>query len=281
MRYIDLTRLTIPPTKLAALRQAFCEIKDLPPDERRKAISERAAVWQVLKDDLADYGNNKCWYCESIQERSDNVVDHFRPKNAVRDCKGHEGYWWIAFDWHNYRYACTFCNSRRHDDETDETGGKWDYFPVIDESKRCFCPNDDLTLEEPQLLDPVRPRDPKLLWFEETGKVIERYTEVEDQRRFQRAKTSISLYNLNHSRLRERRQILFNDILELVRHADRIYKRLSLNGDDKSVEDGFDYVIGKLLAMTRESAEYSAAARAYLKGLRDSSRPWLDELLDE
>jgi uncharacterized protein (TIGR02646 family) len=281
MRFIDLSKLTIAPEKLKALQEAFCEVKDLPPAERNKAISARASVWQALKDDLAAYSRKKCWYCESIQVRSDDAVDHFRPKNAVRGCIGHNGYWWLAFDWRNYRYACTFCNSRRHDDETDETGGKGDYFPLVNEECRVYDPGSDIDLEEPALLDPVRPRDPKALWFDETGRVVERFSTSEDLRRHKKAETSISLYNLNHSWLRERRQILFNDISEAIRRADRAFRRLR-SGDDKDTEDRFDEIMGKLLSMTREGAEYSAAARAYLRGFRNSElRPWLDELLEE
>ena len=259
MRFIDLTKLAVPAEKLRALQKAMCEVENLPPEERSKEINTRESVWQNLKDNLADYSDDKCWYCESIQSRSDNAVDHFRPKNAVRKCPGHDGYWWLAFDWHNYRYVCTFCNSRRHDDETDQTGGKWDYFPLIDENQRVYDRSGDIEHEDPCLLNPTRPSDPMLLWFDQTGEAVERYSEIQDRRRFQKARQSIELYHLNHHNIREKRQILYNEVSSLVRQADRHYARLISNSEGKLSEDNFNDVVGKLIGMIRHKAEYSAA----------------------
>src|SRR6266496_5376859 len=91
--------------------------------DRPAVIQKHAHVWAALRSHLKTL-SKKCWYCESLELRSDQPVDHFRPKGAVRGTKAASGYWWLAFDWKNYRLSCTFCNSRRVDVEGGTEGGK-------------------------------------------------------------------------------------------------------------------------------------------------------------
>src|SRR5207248_877805 len=109
----------------------------------------------------------------------DKHVDHFRPKNSLskEDSPNHPGYWWLAFCLANYRYSCTFCNSRRTDSASGSAGGKGDRFPIRDEAKRCQSQTDPLIREEPALLDPTVPGDPLLLWFDQDGTARATYSE--------------------------------------------------------------------------------------------------------
>lgn len=72
-------------------------------------VSKCQAIWSDVKDRLKKVSNGKCWYCESRQERSDNAVDHYRPKSV---------YPWLAYELSNFRYACTYCNSIRRNQQT-------------------------------------------------------------------------------------------------------------------------------------------------------------------
>ena len=57
-------------------------------------INKRSKIWRDLKNALADLSHDKCWYCEVKQERSDNAVDHFRPKiqlYLLQLCKNKSG----------------------------------------------------------------------------------------------------------------------------------------------------------------------------------------------
>lgn len=101
--------------------------------ERKTIIAEHEGLWRQLKVKLAAAAYEKCWYCETFSYRSDNAVDHFRPKSRVYEEKTHPGYWWLAFSPDNYRFACTYCNSRRHD-VGGTSGGKHDHFPLADGS---------------------------------------------------------------------------------------------------------------------------------------------------
>ena len=115
------------------------EIEKLIRKVRAKAINAKSNVWAEAKKAFQNIIGCKCWYCEMEATRFDQPVDHFRPKNSVAECDGkHDGYWWLAFDWKNYRLACTFCNSLRRSEDT--VGGKQDRFPLIDPSKRAWGP---------------------------------------------------------------------------------------------------------------------------------------------
>ena len=115
MKYIDSTEIQekLPDGWEEKAKEAYETVLALSPEERSGAINRFSHLWTQLKDVLQSHFHGKCWYCEAIQERSDNAVDHFRPKNKVFECPKHGGYWWLAFKWLNYRYSCTFCNSRR------------------------------------------------------------------------------------------------------------------------------------------------------------------------
>ena len=170
MRYIDISKLRASITAewaatAAALTGELSRAADK--DERKNILNRPASAdaWRDLKVYLEQISSNKCWYCESRQIRSDNAVDHFRPKGRVFECDDHPGYWWLAFNWENYRFSCTFCNSRRTDVITDATGGKHDHFPLAREDQRVYSDKEDIRRELPMLLDPVNPADYGLIWF--------------------------------------------------------------------------------------------------------------------
>jgi uncharacterized protein (TIGR02646 family) len=242
---------------------ALAAIRDLPHAERSKAINKLSDVWGSLKPLLEEASNKKCWYCETIQNRSDKAVDHFRPKNRVTGATGGEGYWWLSFDWRNYRYSCTYCNSRRIIDET--TGGKHDNFPIAaDATRGAFDagPPDLDRLERPQLLDPTKLTDVNLLTFDiGDGSAVPARTEAADPVGHKRALVSIELYHLHEEGLRVARYERMLRIRDLLNTAEK------LPAGDPTYED----CVNEIASSIRPDAEHSAAARAMLMGLRGSS----------
>ncbi len=249
------------------------EISSLPIEEINEAIDKHSGIWRnpELRDSLENCMHKKCWYCETKDIRSDNSIDHFRPKNSVVECPDHPGYWWLAFDWKNYRFSCTYCNSRRIDRKTGERGGKHDHFPILNEKQRAKMPSDQIALERPCLLDPTNANDPRLLYFDQYGQAVPRINQDIDPIAFCRAKTSIKLYNLNHGKIRQKRAILYRDISDAV-------EKIDVMRSDRGCD--VDYAMSNLAKMINEDAEYSAAARIYLMGLRNENRKWLEELLE-
>ena len=191
MRYIDQFELALPEGWLEkAIAAGTIVDGGAKPDDHR-------TVWAELKDALAAlFPEKKCWYCESPVDRADNAVDHFRPKGRVADAaKPHAGYRWLAFDHNNFRYACTFCNSRRIDVVNGTAGGKADRFPLLDETKRLYAPG-SLNQERPKLLDPCELNDWELLGCRrENGKPCPTSQDPSDRHR---AEESISIYHLDY-----------------------------------------------------------------------------------
>ncbi|NVI99783.1 hypothetical protein HV824_16875 [Myxococcus sp. AM009] len=237
------------------------------PAERSVVINNHAKVWQEVKELLAQKSNNKCWYCETEQERSDDNVDHYRPKNSPVDCKEHPGYWWLAFTPSNYRYSCTYCNSRRTDEEHGTAGGKHNHFPLEREKDRAFRPQ-DVGNERPLLLDPTVRADIGALWFEQDGRPVPRYAADENASLNARAKKSIELYHLDHQGIVSKRKLIFNRIDSLIKLGNECLKK-----NDRS---SCEWVEGELRKLADPNSEHSAAARAYIKGFR--SNKWVDAL---
>jgi len=137
--------------------------------EKKEYLRSQQAsnIWRSFYDAMPPRFKSKCWYCEAEEIRSDMPVDHFRPKGKVDEDEEHEGYWWLAFDWTNYRCACTFCNSTRNFVETQ--GGKGNRFPIFNNECRANSSTDNHFDENPAILDPCDPDDDNLLWFDEDG----------------------------------------------------------------------------------------------------------------
>lgn len=275
MRRIYISELYITDEWEEEAAQALEAIQDLDPDQRKDAIDKLSSVWAKLKEQLASLSDNKCWYCESRQDRSDNAVDHYRPKKRVDRYPGidgfqvnsREGYWWLAFDWKNYRYSCTFCNSRRKDVVTDSAGGKGNYFPLINEIERMLLPEEKarLKLERPYLLDPTSSEDCMLLWFETDGRAVPRYQE--HPARSKRAEISIDLYHLDHSVLKRKRRNLHFEIEHLIDQGNTFYDGY-LNNDPMAVA-GFNEVRRQLGEKVAPHAECTSAAKIYLSAHLD------------
>lgn len=232
------------------------ELIAAPDKETRKSILKKVSstkVWRDFYDLLPDSLNHKCWYCEAEEIRSDMPVDHFRPKNKVEDDKQHDGYWWLAFDWTNYRCACTFCNSRRVFDETE--GGKECRFPLENPDERAFTPTDQTKLdnERPYFLDPFNPDDEKLLWFDPDGKPTFRPLATVEQQT--KVKNSIEIFHLDQTKIvRARNKIR----LEVERQVRKIK-----NNDDVQAAKN------QLRRMVQNTEMLSRTAIVYLRAHRE------------
>lgn len=236
--------------------QAKAELIAAPDEEARKAILKRVAtsnVWREYYNLLPDALKRKCWYCEAEEIRSDMPVDHFRPKSRVEDDKQHDGYWWLAFDWQNYRCACTFCNSRRVFNETE--GGKACRFPLENPQERAFTPADQIKLdnERPYFLDPFNLDDEKLLWFDNDGLPIANPSATVEQQT--KVKNSIEIFHLHESRIARARNKV----------------RLEVERQVRKIKDNDDVQAAKatLRRMVKDTEKLSRAAVVYLRAHRD------------
>ncbi|MDQ0124392.1 uncharacterized protein (TIGR02646 family) [Pseudomonas lini] len=236
-------------------------------NEEKKAVlklSSSSKVWRDFYELLPEHLKKKCWYCESEEIRSDMPVDHFRPKGKIEGEQGHNGYWWLSFDWKNYRCACTFCNSLRNFEES--TGGKGCKFPLINPSNRAFIPGAEV-LEEPNFLDPLDPEDWKLLWFDNDGKpMLNPSSELANNEKVQ---NTIDIFHLHESKIvRKRNQVRLN----IEKHINKLKKALT-ERDSESIQEAKI----SLRKMVRDTEMLSRAAIVFMRQHRDL--PEIKEIL--
>ena len=201
---------------------------------------------QVVKRRLKADQHDKCGFCEAVFDA--NVagdVEHYRPKGAVMTAAGriHPGYYWMGYAWENLSYACPDCNEYR----------KRDHFPLADEHARARDHHDDLTAEEPLLLDPYGARDPRqhILFIGEaaTGRTPE-------------GRTTIDVLALS-------RTSLARDRLDHLRNLSRLHESVALlEHDDRPA--AIDYVArvrAQLATAVLPAAKFSAASADHLAAL--------------
>lgn len=115
-----------------------------------------------LQQVLLALSRQKCWCSEAKDCFSHWDVEHYRPKKSAKDADGtaHEGYWWLAFAWHNCR-ICGNAGNRKNGT----------FFPLRPGCARVSAYG-DIRYEDAQLLDPIDEDDPGLLSFNLEGRAI-------------------------------------------------------------------------------------------------------------
>lgn len=130
---------------------------------RNKFIDDHESHWGDLKEWLTVLSFGKCWFSEAKEIFSHYDVEHFRPKKAAKELDGtkRDGYWWLAFDYTNFRLCGNVGNRKK---------GTW--FPLSSESCLSSFDNPREESEEPYLLDPTDEEDVNLIAFDDEGKAI-------------------------------------------------------------------------------------------------------------
>ena len=135
------------PTDSIMDKKKDTELQKLKDSCVRKQTLEIEPLWKndKVKKFLHQSQYGKCCYCERRRDQKrESDVEHFRPKAKLHKNPKHSGYWWLAYSWDNLLISCNKCNNRK--------GTK---FPLKDESTRAFSEEDDLTKEEPILINPL------------------------------------------------------------------------------------------------------------------------------
>ena len=259
MRYIELVG-PIPPRKQTALNNRKVKVDEKLTVQAKKAYIKTTNTWGLLKKWLSDLSDGKCWYCESISERAASDVDHFRPKAGVTcnrsKLTNHDGYYWLAFDWQNYRYSCQRCN--RPEKDNNVSFGKHNEFALLDENQRNFTPtciNDEKSI----LLDPCVENDTKLLAHLSNGEVEPIYPDGTDE--YERAEYTCRVLGLNQFGIPKKKRDSWEPISLLI----------TLAGNNPLVIQQLE----KKLAT--ETTEHSSFFRAMISTHRD--KQWVEDLL--
>ncbi|MER5520026.1 HNH endonuclease [Streptomyces sp. NPDC002763] len=250
---MDITGLTAPQRWAD---RAGKELEKLQEDaeDADKELSFRE-LWRedAIRDQLIAL-MDKCWYCETLFDRSPYIVDHYRPKSAIVGEAKHQGYWWLAYDPTNYRLTCHYCNSGGARYGNRSAGpGKGARFPLLGQRASA---GESLERELPVLLDPVVAEDVDLVGFDRQGYVRRRperlHSDEEVAHDLCRVDETIRILALNADRLTERRSTLIDKVKGLV----ELYL---IRKDDAVVAP---YARKEIDDLTRTTAEWSAAAAA-------------------
>lgn len=241
--------------------------------ERKELIKKHSGMWTELKKGLSDLSYGKCWYSEARDIVSDYHVDHFRPKNSAKELDGtsRDGYWWLAFEWSNYRIAGGIINSS-HRSADGDTRGKHDFFPLKEGSPIANSPTCDLEDEIIYLLDPTDPDDPLLLTFDESG--YSQPAAFEGTWGYERAKESIRLFHLNYGALVDERKRIWKNCELSINRAQNLMLELS-EKPSVTKKNRLKDELRSLREMISREAELSSTARAYLLS---SGIPWARNL---
>jgi len=200
-----------------------------------------------VKQALYQMHRGKCCYCERRRdERREPDVEHFRPKAAVDGCN-HPGYWWLAYDWHNYFFSCKKCNQEH----------KKNQFPLLDESKRAVCAQDDLANERPYIINPET-EDPEQYigydWQSAYGQFVKAIGLDDDGR----GDRTIRIVGLNQGAIPGERAELVKDLEQIVETM-----KWALREDKQGTIDRTADVIRE---ETRSEKSFAGFRRAFFRG---------------
>jgi len=107
---IPLSRIRTAKAVKAAFRGAGKKLKDkelmvaerLFLNDATKPVTFKSTFWKSSKDQLKIESSGKCAYCEADTDVvAQGDVEHYRPKSI---------YWWLAYTYDNYLFACQICN---------------------------------------------------------------------------------------------------------------------------------------------------------------------------
>ena len=280
MLFVDINALNLPDDLRGDLENASAQLMILSDGDRDEFINRERNVelWRRTKPYLTQLTGNherdsKCWYCEVKDVRFDYHVDHFRPKNRVKNkgSKAESGYWWLAFVCTNYRLSCGYCNSPHRGDDK-EARGKWDQFPLGNGSRRATTPLDNLDEEIPLLADPINPGDRGLLYFGDDGRV---YSANDQGFSNIKAEATIDILNLNDIRIVEARKQLRQQCLELVKGGNIEYSRFDRDGSPVA-KRALDDICHKIRELVLPTSEFSSTAHDCFQG---TGEKWVLKLI--
>lgn len=219
-------------------------------DERNALIDANSSHWSVLRDWLLALSAGKCWFSEVRELYSYYDVEHFRPKKKAKalDTSVRDGYWWLAFDYMNFRVCGNVGNRKK---------GSW--FPLKNGS---LCSSYAEPCEESEthyLLDPINNYDVALIAFDEEGKVIPMPCLSDWEQA--RVNETVKHLKLNeHVPLAEARRKIWQKVDQLI--ADFIIARSQCSaGNNPAVKAKLTEIRIRIRELTDPTAELSAVAR--------------------
>jgi len=259
-------KTTVAPLKTSVARRVTGLIKKTKARKTTSRKSGRAKkpkvefedAWKRYKEVFSYAQFGKCGFCESnVTKTGYGDVEHYHPKGEVwalsetgsqrsKTVLSEFGYWWLAYEWENYLFACSKCNQKF----------KGSYFPVKQKT-RCLPPREKPTRkfpkETPLLLNPYGRVDPgRHLQFELTGAVINRGRSLFGYE-------TIRTCGLNRAELLRARE-------EKALRADNLVQTLAERNNTRNLP-----VLRDIYSLGRDSEEHAGMVREIF---RESGLEW-------
>ena len=180
-------------------------------------------------------------------------VEHFRPKKEAKNLNGvsRDGYWWLAFDYTNFRICGNVGNRKK---------GGW--FPLRAGS---LCSTYDKPCEEseePFFIDPINRADVNLIGFDNEGKLIP-WPDASAWDAHRVRETANRLKLNEHKDLAEERRKLLQNIERLVYRFYLATARCA-EGNNPGAKQKAEGIARQIEDITSPGASLSSVARCYL-----------------
>jgi uncharacterized protein (TIGR02646 family) len=278
VRYVDIDSVRAQPgveALIEAARRAQAKVDETGQGDRAKVIKDCRTYWVAFRPAFEQVLGRKCWYTESHNPGSDDDIDHYRPKGGVAECPQHEGYWWEALNWKNFRLSCHRANRLRGNPETGETYGKGEHFPLLVEADRWMRRADE-NREAPSLLDPTDPADPPLLSYQTDGRAAIAPDYEDDALALERLEQSRIYLHLDWPPFVEDRLALYAKIVTRVEQGNALADA-ALGQREPQATARLKALARELVELAQPNTAYSRAAVAYVSVHRDKT--WIKRMV--
>jgi hypothetical protein len=268
MRNINL--LTFQPSAawLARAEAARAALKGKATHEERVAyMKANSAIWRDLRAELMAHFGGKCWFTDAPEYVAKLDVEHFRPKAEALTRKGdrREGYWWLAFNWCNYRLCGQIPNREN----------KKCWFPLMPLSPVAATQGDNWQLESPVFLDPRNPVDVELVAYAEDGLVHPKPGASRRER--YRVKLTNELLGLSEIPLVvDERKRTWKECTLLIRDYMTSKANEKMYGRDPVIAAEQNEILTKLITLAQSNRPFASVARSCL---RLSPEKWANAIL--
>lgn len=211
-----------------------------------KKVEFKSTYWKTAKTQLKKESNGKCAYCEANTEVvAHGDVEHYRPKST---------YWWLAYTYDNYLYACQICNQTYKsnnfpiganifpeppiaqtttDLEIDQLVGNISPDPIDIELNYTLQKYiDEHRAEDAHLINPYFD-DPAIYFKYEADDTTKEVTIVPKQPKYAaHVKAAEEFYGINRIELKNVRYSVFTKF----RVIKKMYNKLTVDGTDESLK---------------------------------------------
>jgi len=241
------------------------QLQEAKTKKERDVLIDSNPHWRDTKAELMKLSYGKCWYSEAREIYSHYHVDHFRPKKKAKDLNKIDqgGYWWLTYDWTNYRLCGSVGNTKKND-----------YFPI--KHHKANSPVDPVEDEVFYLLDPTDADDVKLLSFDAEGKAISAYPDANSWA-YIRANETIIWFDLNYEALRTERQRVWTRVSAQIEAIEELIQKQNIN-PASSTQALIKAELKKLKQLIAPCTELSATIRCCI---RVTGYPWASRLLED